>query len=203
MAKELCHVCGGEAVLVKEPREFKVGRRSAKIVDAFMRCGDCSEEYYLPGQMDAAQIKASEAIRREEGLLMPNEIVAIRESFDLSQAEFERLLGVGSKTVIRWEKGTVFQNKATDALLRLLRADRDNARRLSQWNNVPLSLPPLQGRETERAHIAGRVTYEAPPAHGRAVGDRSEQAKFWAGTRPLVIALDSDDLTRTGEPNER
>lgn len=133
-----CHVCDGDAIPTSEEREYTIGRRSAVVRDEFMRCPVCAEEFYLPGQMDAVQRRASAAIRDEEGLLLPEEIRAIREGLGLSQADFERLLGVGPKTVVRWEKGTVFQNKATDALLRLLRADRENLRRLSQWHQVPL-----------------------------------------------------------------
>jgi hypothetical protein len=32
----------------------------------------------------------------------------------------ENLLGVGSKTVVRWEKGTVFQSATADRLMRLI-----------------------------------------------------------------------------------
>lgn len=129
-----CHVCDGEAIPISEVREYTIGRRSAVVQDEFMRCPACAEEFYLAGQMDAVQRRASAAIREEEGLLLPEEIRAIREGLGLSQADFERLLGVGPKTVVRWEKGTVFQNKATDALLRLLNADRENVRRLCQWH---------------------------------------------------------------------
>lgn len=40
----------------------------------------------------------------------------------LSQTPLEHLLGVGAKTVVRWQKGTVFQSATADRLVRLLRA---------------------------------------------------------------------------------
>ncbi len=69
---------------------------------------------------------------------MPEEIRGIREEFELSQAAFEQLLGVGAKTVVRWEKGTVFQNKSTDSLLRIVRQFPDAARALAEQNGVEL-----------------------------------------------------------------
>ncbi len=116
-----CGICGGEATFVTEKREVHVGKRSAVVESEFFRCSGCGEELYEPGQMDAVLLKASSAIREELGLLMPEEIKAIRDSLDLTQSDFEQLLGVGEKTVVRWERGTVFQNSATDVLLRALR----------------------------------------------------------------------------------
>lgn len=200
---ELCHICDGEAIPVREVREYAIGRRSAPVADEFMRCQACGEEFYLPGQMDAVQTRASAAIREREGLLQPQEIREIREGLDLSQADFERLLGVGPKTVVRWEKGTVFQNKATDALLRLLKADRENARRLSQWHGVPLAAPAIQGRERTTQTKAGSVNYELPPIHGLALGGRTEFARFWAGVRPMLVEVRTDDLLAGGEQYDR
>lgn len=118
MKKTECGICGGEAAFVTEEREVRVGKRSAVVESEFFRCSVCGEELYEPGQMDAVMVKASTAIREELGLLMPEEIKAIRESLELTQADFEQLLGVGEKTVVRWERGTVFQNSATDVLIR-------------------------------------------------------------------------------------
>lgn len=121
MKNTQCGICGGEAVLISEEREVRIGKRSAVVEDQFFRCSACGEELYEPGQMDAVMLKASNAIREDLGLMMPEEIKSLRESLELSQAEFERLIGVGRKTVVRWERGTVFQNQATDALLCALR----------------------------------------------------------------------------------
>ncbi len=121
MKKTECGICGGEAVFVSEEREVSVGKRSAVVEDEFFRCSVCGEELYEPGQMDAVMVKASTAIRKELGLLMPEEIKAIRDSLDLTQSDFEQLLGVGEKTVVRWERGTVFQNSATDVLITAVR----------------------------------------------------------------------------------
>lgn len=117
-----CPVCGGCLAPFREVREIRIGHRTAVARDEFFRCTGCGEELYAPGQMEAVQRRASAQIRKDEGLLLPGEIREIREGLGLSQHAFERLLGVGPKTVVRWERGTVFQNRATDALLRIIRA---------------------------------------------------------------------------------
>lgn len=140
MTKTECGICGGDAVLTTAEREVFVGKRSAVVEDEFFRCLQCEEEFYEPGQMDAAMKKASNAIRADLGLLLPEEIESIRRSLDLSQADFEKLLGVGAKTVVRWEKGTVFQNQATDGLLRTLRDVPGVAEYLARRSGVAISV---------------------------------------------------------------
>ena len=121
MTKTECGICGGSASLVSEEREVFIGKRGVVVVDEFFLCDDCGEELYEPGQMDAVMRRASDAIRGTMGLLLPAEIQAVRDSLELSQAKFEKMLRVGAKTVVRWEKGTVFQNQATDVLIRAVR----------------------------------------------------------------------------------
>lgn len=121
ITKEKCYLCGGEAPLVTEPRKASIGDRSVMIEDEFYRCGTCGETFYTGDMSDEALRRASAAVRREDGLLMPEEIREIRRKYGLSQAGLERLIGAGAKTVVRWERGTIFQNKTADTLLRVLR----------------------------------------------------------------------------------
>jgi len=105
---------------VREEAEISIGQRRAVVTVERQRCEKCGEIFYSPAQMDAAQRAASDEIRRQSGLLTPTQIRALRGKYGLSQVQFEQLLGVGPKTVVRWERGTVFQNRATDELLRVI-----------------------------------------------------------------------------------
>lgn len=116
-----CPVCDAQATQGMDRFEVPVGARRVTVSAERMRCHQCGEAFLTPDQMDAAQVAASNQIRREEGLLLPEEIRAIRYTFGLSQTALEQLLSAGAKTVVRWERGTVFQNKTTDELLRLVR----------------------------------------------------------------------------------
>jgi putative zinc finger/helix-turn-helix YgiT family protein len=136
-----CYSCGVEAPLTREMREVPVGRRRVMIEDEFYRCaGGCgADDVYLPGMMDESLRRATAKVREEDGLLTPEHVRRIRTELGLTQPEFERLLGVGTNVSSRWETGTVPQSAAVDSLLRLLDADRENARRLAQWHGVRLS----------------------------------------------------------------
>jgi HTH-type transcriptional regulator/antitoxin MqsA len=140
-----CPVCEGPLEGVSEEREVRIGKRSARVRSQFSYCMACEEAYYAPGQMDADLRRASDAVRREEGLLTPDEIRGIRQRLRLTQEAFERLLGVGPKTVVRWEKGTVFQNRSTDSLIRVVGAQRETARYLAGLHGVDLPDLPRTG----------------------------------------------------------
>jgi HTH-type transcriptional regulator/antitoxin MqsA len=115
-----CYLCEGPAVLVEEPRTSKWGDRSVTYLDRFYRCERCGETFY-EGEMAAESFRRmASVIRAEDGLLAPDEIVSLRKKYGLSQADLERLIGAGQKTVVRWERGTVCQNKTADTLLRVL-----------------------------------------------------------------------------------
>ena len=117
-----CVRCPGSVSRRESSFSVSYGARESVFVPGnYATCDRCGEVYLAPGEGDALHRKASEVVREREGLLSSAEIRAIREDLGLSQSRFEHLLGVGPKTVVRWEKGTVFQNRTTDTLLRLIR----------------------------------------------------------------------------------
>lgn len=143
-----CAVCGElSASLVREERAVSIGRRTAVVEDEHLRCDGCGSEYATPEQMDRTQQRAVSTIRAEEGLLTPEEILRIRRRYGLSQAQLEALLRTGPKTVVRWERGTVFQSAAADTLLRLLDRDPNVARTLAQIAELPV--PELEPSPAE------------------------------------------------------
>jgi HTH-type transcriptional regulator / antitoxin MqsA len=116
----MCGICGGEAALVQEPSTYTMGSRTVTIDNEFYRCARCGESFYIDGMAIATLKRATAKVRAEDGLLAPDEIVALREKYGLTQADLERLIGAGEKTVVRWERGTVAQNRTADTLLRVL-----------------------------------------------------------------------------------
>lgn len=65
--------------------------------------------------------RAVDQYKRDNGLLSGDEVRELRQSLGLSQAKFEKLIGAGPKTVVRWERGSVFQNRTADTLMRVVR----------------------------------------------------------------------------------
>jgi HTH-type transcriptional regulator / antitoxin MqsA len=118
-----CADCGCTMLSACEPVEF-TSRGDTVTVSGIehLTCSECGEVLL---DLDAArrlQTAAADQMRAARGLLQSGEIRALRHSLGLSQAAFERLLGTGPKTVVRWEKGTVFQSATADRLMRLVQA---------------------------------------------------------------------------------
>lgn len=154
---EQCHVCGGEALPVRELTETRIGKRKVAIEAERMRCRDCNTEFYLPGQMLAEQRAAAALVRSEDNLIDENQIIAIRKRLGLTQAQMEKLLGVGPKTVVRWERGTVFQSSAMDKLLRVIEDVPGAAEYLAKLHRVALS-DALQGPALPAPIVADTAT---------------------------------------------
>jgi putative zinc finger/helix-turn-helix YgiT family protein len=133
--------CGGEYREVTEPRSFRIHGREVTVDATFMRCDMCERAVWAPGQVDALRRKAWNAIRDREGLLYPEEILGLRTSLGLSQGAFEELLGVGKKTVTRWENGVIFPSAAANNLMKLLRLDRRNVNALASWTGAAATAP--------------------------------------------------------------
>ena len=70
-------------------------------------CSICGEDIW-DETLDAENLlNAYAEYRRNHGLLQPSEIRAIREKYKLSQVAFARVLGLGDKSVTRYENGSI------------------------------------------------------------------------------------------------
>jgi HTH-type transcriptional regulator/antitoxin MqsA len=114
------HVCADHLQAVERVREFPIHGTTVSVREQLYRCAVCGEEEYGFEQAVAAERRASELYREQNGFLQPDEIAALRRRWGLSQARLEDALGVGRKTVARWEAGRVLQSRALDNLLRAI-----------------------------------------------------------------------------------
>jgi putative zinc finger/helix-turn-helix YgiT family protein len=97
------------------------GEEIAVTSAAHLKCPKCGE--IVLGFQDVKRLHedAIAIYRKKHGLLSADQIRAIRDHFDLTQADLARLLRLGANTVSRWESGRNVQTAAMDILLRLIR----------------------------------------------------------------------------------
>lgn len=93
-------------------------------------CQGCEFEF----TDDEAESIEDNAIRRGYGLLIPEQIVALRKRRDLSQQELSDLTGIGVASIGRWETRAKMQSLAYDNLLRMIIDDMafENLLKISQ-----------------------------------------------------------------------
>lgn len=131
---DACPGCGTPMVEKRATLRLPVnGEEIAVPSAAHLSCPKCGE--ILLRYQDSRRLgeDAIAIYRKKHGLLSADDIRAIRERFDLTQADLARLLRLGANTVSRWEAGRNVQSAAMDMLLRLIR-------------DVPGSIPYLRHR---------------------------------------------------------
>jgi HTH-type transcriptional regulator/antitoxin MqsA len=118
-----CGACGGTVSVSHDALSLELRGETIVVPDLeHAVCMQCGEAFLDLKEAETLQREAIRRSKQTKGLLTPDEVRALRQSLGLSQAGFEKLLGVGPKTVVRWEKGTVFQSATADRLMRLIRA---------------------------------------------------------------------------------
>ncbi len=90
-------------------------------------CRDCG----FASTGTEAEQRRHVAVCQHLGLLCPDEIVKIRNELNMTQEELTEVAGFGRASLIRWENGQLFQNKANDQLIYLLKF-QENLKRLKQ-----------------------------------------------------------------------
>jgi putative zinc finger/helix-turn-helix YgiT family protein len=118
------HDCGGTFHAAKQSRTVSLSGKPYSVEQDLFICSNCGEVRQTLTQLGNARRAAAAESRNALGLLAPDQIRSIRENrLHVTQSQLENALGLGAKTVVRWETGKVIQPKATDNLLRIL--DRD------------------------------------------------------------------------------
>lgn len=122
----LCPSCMEEhdvtVVEIEETNIFK--GEKIKYVAQYCYCSNSEEYYETEEQMSANDISMKDGYRKKMRLLTSNEIVAIRQKYEISQSDLAILLGWGEKTITRYE-GHQVQDVAHDSILRKIDSDSE------------------------------------------------------------------------------
>ncbi|MCQ2507110.1 MAG: GNAT family N-acetyltransferase [Lachnospiraceae bacterium] len=124
MKKELCSVCGKEHnVKTIEIVEHDTIKGVNIVYPALYQYCDNNDKVFANKRQEQGNfLKNIDAYRKTQGLLTSDEIIFIREKYDINQTDLCQLLGWGLKTVARYETRFV-QDKAHDSILRKLDKD--------------------------------------------------------------------------------
>ena len=115
--------------------------------ERFYFCANADEdenEFESGSMMNENLMNARNAYRVKHGLLTSDEIIAIRESYGLSQVDLARLLGWGEATISRYESKAI-QDDAYDTMLRMIKDNPFQALEFLKKNADKFS--PSKGKE--------------------------------------------------------
>lgn len=120
--------------------------------ERFYFCANADEdenEFETGAMTNENLLKARNAYRVKMGLLTSDEIVAIRESYGLSQVDLAKLLGWGEATISRYESKAI-QDEAYDTMLRLIKDNPLQALEFLKKNSDKFSV-------TKRIEIRAKI----------------------------------------------
>jgi putative zinc finger/helix-turn-helix YgiT family protein len=120
MMKVICPVCDNEKDMgiIDEEREISIRNEPIKVNLRYHKCPECDEKFIIPGIDDDPIENAVSIYRSRHNLLMPEEIRAFREKYDMTQNDLASILGFGLATISRYESGKL-QDESQDRLIRL------------------------------------------------------------------------------------
>ncbi|MDQ7797799.1 MAG: DUF4065 domain-containing protein [Candidatus Edwardsbacteria bacterium] len=116
-----CAYCGTTTKLKVERRQetFSVKKDPVTITSNVMVCTGCGNDLF-DEKLDGQNLEqAYDIYRRKHGLVSPQDIIALREKYGLSQRSLGALLGWGEITIHRYETG-MLPDEAHNGLLALL-----------------------------------------------------------------------------------
>lgn len=153
-----CPVCDKVHEVEERRRKAMISIKGEEVTyeERFYYCayGEEEEAEFESARMSNENLlNARNAYRRKQGLLTSEEIVAIRESYGLSQVDMARLLGWGEATISRYESKAI-QEDAYDVMLRLIRDNPLMALEFFKKNEKKFS--EVKGKEL-RARIIEKI----------------------------------------------
>lgn len=102
----------------EENESYPIRNETIRIIAKITYCKHCGEQIWND-QLDDENLKtAYRKFRMSHSLLQPEEIKKIRQEYALSQTDFGRILGLGDKTIARYENGSI-QDQAPNNLIML------------------------------------------------------------------------------------
>lgn len=112
-----CIGCGGNTHIETRNEAYNVKGCPIEI-EATVRVCDACQKTLWDKELDEQNLRNVYALYREQkGLLQSSEIKGIREKYALTQVDFARVLGLGDKTITRYENGTI-QDEGINNLIR-------------------------------------------------------------------------------------
>ena len=153
-----CPLCGKTHEVEERKRIATINLKGEEVTyeERFYFCAnaDVDENEFETGAMTNENLlNARNAYRVKMGLLTSDEIVAIRESYGLSQVDLAKLLGWGEATISRYESKAI-QDEAYDTMLRLI---KDNPLQALEFLKKNADKFPMRKRLDIRAKIVEKL----------------------------------------------
>jgi putative zinc finger/helix-turn-helix YgiT family protein len=108
--------------IVEKTEENIFKGEKVKFIITYKYCSNTNQYSESEEMMNENSLRMKDAYRNKMGLLTSKEIKDIRKKYSISQADLAKIIGIGKKTITRYENHQV-QDKAYDRILRKISKD--------------------------------------------------------------------------------
>jgi len=121
---EFCIMCmkEHEINIVEKEEENVFKGENVEFPVTYKYCSNTDQYSESEEMMNENSLRMKDAYRSKMGLLTSKEIKNIRKKYSISQADLAKIIGIGKKTITRYENHQV-QDKAYDRILRKISKD--------------------------------------------------------------------------------
>lgn len=152
----ICSTCETDKYLKQQKisTEIEIKGKKFPYTYAVLVCENCGEYVSSPEQNDEILKGAYDAYKSANGLLLTDEIIAIRNKYHLSLRDFSKILGLSHVTYHRYEKGAI-PDPALNNLLVLIKVNPKNLKRLFEQSKAKFKAGAAQKIQMKIDKIVG------------------------------------------------
>jgi len=132
--------------------EFEIKGKKFPYTYDVLVCENCGEYVSSPEQNDEILKGAYDAYKSANGLLLTDDIIAIREKYHISLRNFSKILGVSYITYHRYEKGAI-PDPALNNLLVLIKDNPANLKTLFEQSKAKFKTAVAQKIQIKIEHV--------------------------------------------------
>lgn len=172
-----CPLCDKTHEIEERKRTTTITLKGEEVTyeERFYFCANADEdenEFETGAMTNENLLNARNAYRVKMGLLTSDEIVAIRESYGLSQVDLAKLLGWGEATISRYESKAI-QDEAYDTMLCLIKDNplqaleflKKNADKFSVTKRLEIKAKIIEKLDSYGKEFLTRQTFEGEYAN--------------------------------------
>lgn len=119
-----CPYCKKEVEYKIEKRDLKEFRGiEVNTFESVAICNECNQDLYVNEIEDENNERIYQIYREKANIIKPEDIIKLREKYDISQRELTAILGFGKMTINRYERGGLPTKSQSDYIKLLIEND--------------------------------------------------------------------------------
>ena len=135
-----CPYCKKEVEYKIEKKDLKEFRGiEVNTFENIAICNECNQDLYVNEIEDENNERIYQIYREKANIIKPEDIIKLREKYDISQRELTSILGFGKMTINRYERGGLPTKSQSDYIKLLIKNDDkfiEKAKEAYEKNNI-------------------------------------------------------------------